>query len=170
MKINREELAWAAGFFDGEGYVGIRDNKKDYTTRPTLKVSSTDRDMIERFQYAVGGIGCFRGPIPNGGLGKKPIYEWFTRKFEHVQAVIAMLYPFMCSRRKARMKECLLLAPVTAKNGALWGTYDKNKEQCIRGHNLAETRYINVKGACSECARIRARIQKQKIRKAHANT
>jgi hypothetical protein len=24
IDINREELAWAAGFFDGEGYIGIR--------------------------------------------------------------------------------------------------------------------------------------------------
>ena len=169
MEINREELAWAAGFFDGEGYVGIRDNKKDYTTRPTLKVTSTDKDMVERFQAAIGGIGRFRGPIPNGGLGTKPIYEWGTRKFEHVQAVIAMLHSFMCSRRKARMEECLQLAPITAKNGALWGTYDKGKTHCIRGHILADTKYLNAKGSCSECARERARAQKKKSKKVNAN-
>jgi hypothetical protein len=48
------KLAWAAGFFDGEGYVGLRHNKRDDSGWLSAIVTQKDRRLLERFQQYVG--------------------------------------------------------------------------------------------------------------------
>jgi hypothetical protein len=67
------ELAWAAGFFDGEGWVttsyGSRNGRR--RTKPSLSVGvgqSGSPALLERFREAVGA-GSVNGPYkhPKGG-------------------------------------------------------------------------------------------------------
>jgi hypothetical protein len=55
---NREELAWAAGFFDGEGSFSW--------TMPAAfgwaVINQTNRASLERFKRAVAGLGKIYGP------------------------------------------------------------------------------------------------------------
>lgn len=46
----REEMAWAAGFFDGEGCFSY--SRKVYT--PTIAIAQVDRQVLDRFRAAVG--------------------------------------------------------------------------------------------------------------------
>lgn len=56
---DREERAWAAGFFDGEGWVG-RNGRATHSIRITL--SQIDRVTLDRFCSAVG-VGKVCGPF-----------------------------------------------------------------------------------------------------------
>jgi len=63
---NETELAWCAGFFDGEGYIGYH-----YTTpiylQLRLEIGQKDKRVLERFRKAVGRTGVsINGPHKNG--------------------------------------------------------------------------------------------------------
>lgn len=102
MDINREELAWAAGLFDGEGSIYIRKEKAKTSDRILkyiqIDIGQTDRQVLDRFQKAVNGLGKVYGPYTTRSRVHK---EWNQRwefkgaSFEHVQAIIAMLYQFL---------------------------------------------------------------------------
>ena len=106
MSINRERLAWAAGLFEGEGCVSGQ--RIAGTFYPKLSLGSTDPDVLVAFQLAIGGFGNIttksrRGTKPHW----KPAQQWQLTRFEHLQAVLAMLWPWLKSRRRARIKQVL---------------------------------------------------------------
>jgi hypothetical protein len=105
MKVNREELAWAAGFFDGEGNFRIsRQNGLRMTATQTY------RPHLERFKAAVSGLGFVYGPYRHGGSdGRKrqPIYHWHASSFEHAQAAAAMLFPFLGEPKRQQILTAL---------------------------------------------------------------
>jgi hypothetical protein len=66
--ISQEELAWAAGFFDGEGHVGCHkhgSSKQQTYYRMSLSIAQSDRRVLDRFQKAVD-CGVVRGPYKHG--------------------------------------------------------------------------------------------------------
>lgn len=111
----REELAWAGGFFEGEGcitqYNGWSNNRR--YMYPKLEVSSTDLDALERFRKCLGGLGTITRPESDKRKPDhyKPKFRWFLSSWPIVQAVVALLYPFLCTRRQARARE-VLTAPI----------------------------------------------------------
>lgn len=104
--MDREELAWAAGFFDGEG------NTNTYDTRITggrlavqLKVAQIHRETLERFQRIVPGGGRVYGPY------LRPANDQFQFKvsgFEGVQAIIAQLWPWLTPVKRDQATEALV--------------------------------------------------------------
>lgn len=97
--MNREDLAWAAGLFEGEGNVGLFQSRWS-----RLGITSTDRDVLEKFQAVFPAMGRIYGPYDQG---HKPFWSWQVSKFEHVQAIIAGIWPWLCSRRRARAADVL---------------------------------------------------------------
>jgi hypothetical protein len=100
-EINREELAWAAGFFDGEGNIGAhRANGKYWHLR--MHVSQTELEPLDRFRAAVLGLGSIhlRQRESKSHYGSKPIYEYRTNAFQEVQAVMAMIGPFLSGPKR----------------------------------------------------------------------
>lgn len=78
MEVNREDLAWAAGFFEGEGSIHRNGNGGSYK----ISVTQCDKDLLERFQQIVGGFGKLR--ITNlHSHEKRPVWEWYCCKFEY---------------------------------------------------------------------------------------
>lgn len=69
--IPSTELAWAAGFFDGEGYTGVRYKPRSCTLY--VDVSQTDPRPLYRLMKAIGGK--VRGPYPRVG-NQKGVYRW----------------------------------------------------------------------------------------------
>lgn len=100
MDINREELAWAAGLFDGEGHssLAFRQRKSTKYASILVDVSQRDRRVLDRFQVAVNGIGHVYGPYTNG------MHSYRVNNFEGVQAVIAMIYQFLSP---VKQQQCL---------------------------------------------------------------
>ncbi len=108
---NREELAWAAGFYDGEGSFHSAPGKvskagsyKLYVTANISQATEEGRNRLLRFQSAVGGLGHVAGPYDQG---KKPLYQWRSDKFEEVQAVVALLWFKLSSTKKAQATKVL---------------------------------------------------------------
>lgn len=95
------ETAWAGGFFEGEGYIGL--NKRYNGLRMSL--SSTDLDSLERFQEAVDQ-GSITGPYEKKG-STKPIWCWSASKRDAVIDVAAKLWPWLCSRRQEKVLEVI---------------------------------------------------------------
>jgi len=97
--IDREELAWAAGFFDGEGSVGLYKHNKARYKYLRLSVGQTDKEVISRFNRSIDNLGTInkRKHIPN----RKPFWVVSVSGFENTQAIITMLWSWL-SRPKRR--------------------------------------------------------------------
>jgi hypothetical protein len=89
----REQLAWAAGFFDGEGSTYA-------DPRPRLSVVQNDPEVLLKFAAAIGNIGALGGGDKVYGRAKKPIWHWRVTGWRDVQAVVAMLWPFLTSQKR----------------------------------------------------------------------
>ncbi|MFM9625700.1 hypothetical protein ACKI14_48305, partial [Streptomyces turgidiscabies] len=97
-----EQIAWAAGLFEGEGCITISNQQRGYQ-QPRLKLTMTDDDVVRRFGEIVEvGQFCIQ-------RFKNPLYKeqlcWYTGKREDVVKVIDMLIPFFGERRKAKALE-----------------------------------------------------------------
>ena len=101
--MNRESLAWAAGLFEGEGCFNFYPSNGSRMMQATLV--STDKDVVEAFQSVVGmGTIYERGPQKEGW---KRQWRWNVSTFEKVQALIAFLWPWLKSRRRAKCVDML---------------------------------------------------------------
>lgn len=172
----REQLAWAAGFFDGEGTTWAG-RSSGY---PTLSVPQAGHfteppDVLLRFQAAVGGLGLVYGPILNEERNK-PIWRYRVSGFEMVQAVVAMLWPWL-GTEKRRQAALVFLAcrarsvlprddgirvgrplgiPMPDLRGLRRGVPPRTT--CSRGHDLADA-YVSPVGRrqCRQCRRLNHR-------------
>lgn len=68
------ELAWAAGFFDGEGCTSIKQGSR---ISLRLSVGQTNQITLKRFQNAVG-YGTINGPYKVKKLNWTPHSQWNT--------------------------------------------------------------------------------------------
>jgi len=100
---NTRELAWAAGLFEGEGWItsgGIGGAKC------ILGLSMTDEDAVQRFRDALGFGSIY---LVDKGPGCKVQYRWVVQSFEKVQAALAMMWFGWGQRRRARAAEVLAI-------------------------------------------------------------
>jgi hypothetical protein len=86
------ELAWAAGFFDGEGSV--------YFTGKyiTLAITQADRRPLDRFRAALD-LGTVRGPYR---LEKSPYFVYTAGVYE-IQPVIEKLWPLLSEPKREQI-------------------------------------------------------------------
>lgn len=94
-QINREWLAWAAGFYDGEGCTVV----KNRGCGIAIAISQKDSEVLHRFRNAVLNLGYVNGPHINT-WSPDGMYQYQVSNFEHCQAVIAMLWPFLSSIKR----------------------------------------------------------------------
>ena len=100
-----EELAWVAGFLEGEGFFWIQRSKKGFY-RLGLGVTSTDKDVLERLQHLIPGS-RIQGPYKQHGLGTKPHCRWVLGMRGPAVQLLKELRPLMGQRRAARIDELL---------------------------------------------------------------
>lgn len=89
--MDREALAWAAGLFDGEGYIGYCVSGGYGHLRVT--VGQKDPEVLYRFNKAIGGFGRVSGP--SNGMWAVNFYT-----FERGQAVIALLWRWLATPKR----------------------------------------------------------------------
>ena len=68
------KMAWAAGFFDGEGYVGLPKASREFR-QLRASVAQVDRRPLDAFVEATG-IGKVRGPYKRKSPKHRSIYMW----------------------------------------------------------------------------------------------
>lgn len=109
MGLNKDlELAWAAGYFEGEGCFSLQKRKERPSGRPQAgaTVRNTDEDTLRRFHAAVG-VGSVAA-YPPQVKGNKPFWQWCVKGYPTTRSVIILLYPWLGERRRARAEELLL--------------------------------------------------------------
>lgn len=101
FQTRREQLAWAASLFNGEGSTGSYRRHRAIVT-----LSQGDRWVLDQFRSAVMDLAEVRGPYkvngPTPGRAYKPRYTFAVQTFEKCQAIIAMLWPWLSPEKRAQ--------------------------------------------------------------------
>jgi hypothetical protein len=63
-------VAWAAGFFDGEGYIAV---SKSGRVRPVIEVSQINREPLDRLKHLFGGCVYAKSRPTTAG---NTVYGW----------------------------------------------------------------------------------------------
>lgn len=109
-----EELAWAAGFFDGEGCVFLTKPTDRSNLRIRLSISQVDRECLDRFRSAILGLGRVNGPYAVKGrpstkiFSKQPQHRYSLDGFEKVQAAVTLLWSWLGSAKRFQATIALL--------------------------------------------------------------
>lgn len=97
------ELAWAAGFYDGEGCCTFHSSGR----LARICISQNDTEVLERFQSAVG-LGKIYGPYgPYKGRSSKARYDWVVHRVDEVVKVADLLWPFLSSTKQDQFNRIL---------------------------------------------------------------
>lgn len=103
------EVAWAAGYFEGEGYFsGIvhelaRGRRRRY---PYAGINNTDYSMLVRFQGIVG-VGKIRTRTPDTKFNSKPQWRWLVSNREGVEHVFRLLEPWLSEERLTKARAAM---------------------------------------------------------------
>jgi hypothetical protein len=97
MPSREEEIAWAAGLFEGEGCL-TRNNRVE----PVARLNSTDEETPHRFS-AVVRVGGVYGPYHQGGR-RKAFWVWVACGWDALE-VVDLLWPWLGERRRERARE-----------------------------------------------------------------
>jgi hypothetical protein len=156
--MSQTELAWAAGFFDGEG--------NSRATGATIQLSAvqTSLEPLERLQRALGGRGrIVPRSIPNAKPHWLPQWIWKCWTREDTAAAIEAMWPYLCSIKRMQFRRAQALCSM---NHSFWrrgyhpnhGRARRAITQCPQGHPYDDTntlRYPNSSGgisrSCREC-------------------
>lgn len=93
---------WFAGLFEGEGCISIGPWRGNYR-QVSLRIDSTDKDIIDELSR-ITEVGKTRGPFMSN-KSIKPVYGWYATEQVDVHKILAMLYPYLGSRRKEKADE-----------------------------------------------------------------
>lgn len=88
--MDKEKIAYTAGFFDGEGYIGL-----GFRGRLEIRVVNTNKDVLELFQKWWGGNIYTRKPQKN----RKISYDWILLENEKVAKFIESIYPYLVVKK-----------------------------------------------------------------------
>jgi hypothetical protein len=100
--VDRHELAWAAGFFDGEGWAAKK--KRGVQSRINQAGSTGMPAVLLKFQRCVG-IGRLKGP--HQADGKQDLYWWEATSLPDVARVADLLGPWLCRSKRAEFEHAL---------------------------------------------------------------
>lgn len=113
------ELAWAAGFFDGEGCVtSFNDRHPPFRKRVQLIVGqSGTTEHLERFARAVG-CGNISGPYRSVGReNRADRYAWQVSGRKAMR-VMELLRPYLCTPKLAKLEAVVALYEPEARCAA----------------------------------------------------
>ncbi len=112
--MTETELAWAAGFFDGEGSVSTRSRSRA-GRRPEMRItiSQVHPEVLERFRDAVG-LGSVTGPhdYPSRTPNRQVQWRYCTYGTPQTRSVIELLWPYLSSVKRVQAERCLAAADV----------------------------------------------------------
>lgn len=108
------ELAWAAGFFDGEGSVYVRHTQRHKggttgrvypLTTVEVSLSQVRVEPLKRFLEAVQ-IGTLRGPYQHRKITHAPYFRWQTAGRPSVHKVLSLLWPYLSLPKREQFQKC----------------------------------------------------------------
>lgn len=129
--LDREFLAWLAGFFEGEGNfdTGFVNGKHP---RALITISQTDKRPLELIQSRLGGYLKYR---KYNNPSWKPLWTWGTgKRFEAIK-IVRVLLPYLRFKREKIEQKIKLVENVPAKRPSISPRRFSNGEiKFIRNH------------------------------------
>jgi|SRR5450755_242947 hypothetical protein len=105
--MKSDELAWIAGFLEGEGYFFRQTSKRGYI-RVGIGATSTDLDVLEHLRSLVPHSriqGPYKPAPPS--YGSKPFWKWVLQTRPLVVEMAEQLRPLMGERRRGQVDALL---------------------------------------------------------------
>jgi hypothetical protein len=96
------ERAWAAGFFDGEGWIGAQRVKNAYYLR--LVVVQTETTTLERFQAATGGHGKIYPRSRNQPTHWSPGWCFQVNALGDLTYAVNLLWPYLSGPKRLQIE------------------------------------------------------------------
>lgn len=125
----QHELAWASGFFEGEGCFGFSRywaaTTQQLKVYPIASLANTSTEMVYRFYQAVG-FGTITKHQPKYP-GAKPVWTWRTSGVTNVTKLRDLLLSGLGPERLARAAEIIHAAEHPGSALPTTRKYDKNK-------------------------------------------
>ena len=121
------ELAWAAGFFDGEGSFAASRSSTWRVISASIPQSSLDGipETLIRFQRAVGR-GTISGPKPqHNAWSKLPRYRWSSSSLGDVEATVHMLWSHLSAAKRQQALAALERYGTSARQLANGSAYSR---------------------------------------------
>lgn len=107
LTLNKEDLAWAAGFFDGEGCTylqrsnGTRSQFSKTYLSPSITINQKNHEVLEKFNQVTGSYGKFYfSEIKNQ-------YNLRFSSFEKTQYIICLLWPWLGTLKRDQYRRIL---------------------------------------------------------------
>ena len=121
--MDRHELAWAAGFFDGEGWAGK--SKRGVQARINQADVNGVPSVLLRFQTALDGVGTIAGPYRKPE--RQDLYSWTVSNRGDVALVLRLLRPWLGSVKLLQLATATAeIVPAAAEptaNNDLWRSW-----------------------------------------------
>lgn len=173
-----EELAWAGGFFDGEGstYLEKHRTHAGYFVPRLYVPQSSDVGIapeLVRLKSALADIGTISGVRPGKG-NWKPHRRWRVCSLQAVQLGLHLLWPFIGEVKRSQAQlvmQVIHSQPDLPRGNPAFGV--AGARYCLNGHDKWNARLRPFKGRgknnedpnlhlrqCLECVRIDARARR----------
>lgn len=126
LKTNKKELAWLAGFIDGEGYLGIERQRKKETARqsasllyhPYLIIANSNYNVLEFIRKYIGYGYVYEVRRKKSKLrhnNEKPGFQYKLTKMDKLRPFLNTLRPYL----RLKQQQCaLLLKFITIRQNA----------------------------------------------------
>lgn len=115
-----EDIAWAAGLFEGEGCIYLAGDKRptEPYMYPGLQLSMTDRDVVEKF-HAIVGVGTVNIDRRKES-NRSDMWRWQCANRKGFEHVMNLLGPYLGERRTTKLAQVRAGAtqPRNARNRA----------------------------------------------------
>jgi len=141
--LDEHELAWAAGFFDGDGWAAYVPQAGRRTRQPRAQINQASPDgmpeVLERFRAAVR-VGTNGGPklLP----GRLPMYRWTASSKSDVDELFSALWPYLSAVKRRQLAAAVRIGDVGDRPPSLgsheraWaaGFFDAEGNVSLRAH------------------------------------
>ena len=141
--MDTHELAWVAGFVDGEGHFG---NHSKGSISFELCQSVPAEGLLQRMMDAVG-MGVVQGPYQRSER-HKPMYKFRINKYESVKSFYQMIQPWLGETKRKQAESAI------ARFESTYGTRDRKKnvsEVCRKGHSYLDSNNVYMVGSERRC-------------------
>jgi hypothetical protein len=151
--LDERELAWAAGFFDGDGWAALVRQKRRRTGQPIAQINQADPDgvpeVLVRFRDAVG-VGRIAGPKIEEG--RQPLYSWVASSRGDVTRTGSLIGPWLSHQKRHQLTDAVgLRFTATPIDSRAWaaGLFDAEGSVSLCEHR-SHAGYKIIDGAVTQ--------------------
>lgn len=143
--VDRENLAWCAGFWDGEGSCHGYKREGGYG-RIVASISQVDREVLDKWVETIG-FGSIRGPYKAKTENSRPYFVWSVEGYEKIQATMSLLWPWLGSVKRQQFIDQLEKYKLAMREKAI-----TPRNYCSKGHELNEANRTSApRGSVNGC-------------------